>query len=78
MNTKKLTKAEVKEEVTSILNTIISDMANHSHNITENEVYSESGDEFIPLSKSARIIALQAMTDSDFLIRKLCKLSANI
>ena len=76
MKTKKLTKAELKEEISSVLNIIIQDMANHSNTITENEVYSDSDDEFIPLTKAARIVAIQAMTDCDFLVRRLCKLSA--
>ena len=78
MTTKKLNKKELKEEISSILNIIMQDMANHSNTITENEVYSDSDDEFIPLTKSARIVAIQAMTDCDFLVRRLCKLSAEI
>jgi len=78
MTTKKLNKKELKEEISSILNIIMQDMANHSNNITENEVYSDSDDEFIPLTKAARIVAIQAMTNCDFLVRRLCKLSADI
>jgi hypothetical protein len=78
MKANKLTKAEIKSEIIEILNVITNDMANQSNNITTNEVYYEMDDEFVELTKSARIIALEAMTNSDFLVRRLCNLSSNI
>ncbi len=78
MKQNKLTKAEIKEEIIAILNVITQDMAHHSNTIATNEVYYEMDDEFVELTKSARIIALEAMTNSDFLVRRLCKLSSNI
>ena len=78
MKANKLTKAEIKSEIIEILNVITNDMANQSNNITTNEVYYDMDDEFVELTKSARIIALEAMTNSDFLVRRLCNLSSNI
>jgi hypothetical protein len=78
MKANKLTKAEIKSEIIEILNVITNEMANQSNNITTNEVYYEMDDEFVELTKSARIIALEAMTNSDFLVRRLCNLSSNI
>ncbi len=78
MQSNKLTKAEIKAEIIEILNVITNDMANQSNNITTNEVYYDRDDEFVELTKSARIIALEAMTNADFLVRRLCKLSSNI
>ena len=65
MKQNKLTKAEIKAEIIEILNVITQDMANQSNNITTNEVYYDMDDEFVELTKSARIIALEAMTSSD-------------
>ena len=78
MKQNKLTKAEIKAEIIEILNVITQDMANQSNNITTNEVYYDMDDEFVELTNSARIIALEAMTSSDSLVRRLCKLSSNI
>ena len=70
----KLTKAEIKTEIQRIKDGLEADQTQHMNTIITNEVYDDTIDEFVPLTKSARIIAIQAMNDSEYLLRRVYQL----
>jgi len=71
----KLTKAEIRTEIKEIKSWVDNDLTQHVNTIITNEVYDDLIDEFVPLNKSARILAIQAMHDSEYLLRRLTQLS---
>jgi hypothetical protein len=75
---KKLTKTEIKTEIAIIKNGLEADQTQHMNTVITNEVYDETIEEFVPLTKSARIIAIQAMNDSEYLLRRIYQLLQKI
>ena len=71
----KLTKAEIRTEIEEIKSWVDNDLTQHVNTIIINEVYDDTIDDFVPLTKSARILAIQAVTDSEYLLRRLTQLS---
>jgi hypothetical protein len=75
---KKLTKTEIKTEIAIIKYGLEADQTQHMNTVITNEVYDETIEEFVPLTKSARIIAIQAMNDSEYLLRRIYQLLQKI
>lgn len=75
---KKLTKTEIKTEIQRIKDVLEAEQSQHVNTIITNEVYDDTIDEFVLLNKSARIIAIQSMTNGDYLLRRVYQLLQKI
>ena len=70
-----MNKDEITKGLSTIINTVNSDLQQYEQAFISGETYSDTNDCFVNLDETARIILLEAMRNHDHIMRELCKLT---
>ena len=68
---KKLTKKELREELNTLINTVNFDCNTTDTALIDNEVWSETDNDYIKLDRAARVVLLDKKIDENHILKRL-------